>query len=224
MAIKTKGQLAADLISILTDGGLLTAAEDRTLRQNSYDSLAALSGNNAFVGDQGVTGALSVSGGITPSDLTASKIVLTNASKKLISSAYTEAELLALMASQTAWSSQAFSATDFQASGGGTWTVASGDLNYFKYKIIGKTMFINLQVTTTTISGSPTILAVLLPSSQTAIGFAVGSGFYNASGDPINVYVDHLGTYLSISRPALAAFTNGTNDQSFYLSIALEIQ
>lgn len=90
MAIRTKAQLASDLVSILTNGGLLTALEDRGLRQDSFDSLAALLGNNAFVGDQAITGAMSVSGGITPSDLTASRLVRTNASKLLVSSSYDE--------------------------------------------------------------------------------------------------------------------------------------
>lgn len=54
MAILTKAQLAAALNAGLTTGGALTAAEDRTLRQNLYDSMAALLGDNAFVGNVGI--------------------------------------------------------------------------------------------------------------------------------------------------------------------------
>lgn len=85
MAIKTKGTLASDLASILTNGGLLTALEDRGMRTDFIDSLACLLGNNAYTGDQAITGALSVSGGVTPSDLTASRILLADAAKKIVS-------------------------------------------------------------------------------------------------------------------------------------------
>lgn len=62
MAIKTKGQLASDLISVLTTGGLLTAIEDRGLRQDLYDSVAGLLGDNIFNGNQDINGVVTITG------------------------------------------------------------------------------------------------------------------------------------------------------------------
>lgn len=76
-----------------------------------------------------------------------------------------------LDAIEAAWVVPAFNATDFTTSGAGTWTVALGDVIKFKYKVIGKMMFIQLGLATTSVTrsgGDPVLLRVAIPGGHTA--------------------------------------------------------
>lgn len=84
MANKSKATLLSDLASILTNGGLLTAVEDRGMRTDFIDSFPTLSDNNTFTGNQTLSG------------LTASRLMRTNAGKVLVSSSYDEDDFVLL--------------------------------------------------------------------------------------------------------------------------------
>lgn len=62
------------------------------------------------------------------------------------------------------WSTVAFSAGNFTANGGGTWTVASGDQNVYRIrKLTNKTLDVHITLDTTTISGTVSSVNITLP-------------------------------------------------------------
>ena len=68
-----------------------------------------------------------------------------------------------------AWTSPAFSAGDYPASGSMTWTVASGDVISYSYLQLGKTMFVEFNIQTTTVGGTPSNrLKIKIPNGQIA--------------------------------------------------------
>ena len=105
----------------------------------------------------------------------------------------------------TSWTDVTFNAGNFTASGSMTWTVASGDVSYYRWVEIGKTMFVCVAVFTTTVGGTPsTALKVAVPNGRTAqaaTGLAIGlnnsavfTGFWQTNGSTIDFYVDATGT------------------------------
>ncbi len=67
------------------------------------------------------------------------------------------------------WVSPAFDAANFTGNGSMTWTVASGDVTTFAYSIVGKLMFVSVQILTTTVGGTPnTQLQITIPAGKTA--------------------------------------------------------
>jgi len=67
----------------------------------------------------------------------------------------------------TPWVTPAFSAGDF-TSDVGTWVVASGDVLTHRYLTIGSLMVLSLELTTTTVTGTPNILQVKIPGGKSA--------------------------------------------------------
>lgn len=80
------------------------------------------------------------------------------------------------------WTSVAFNAGDFTATGGMTWTVAAGDIATFAYTLVGKTMTVALHITNTTIGG------VLANTIQIKIpgGFTSARSMFNATATLID--------------------------------------
>lgn len=68
---------------------------------------------------------------------------------------------------QGAWISVPYNAGDFTATAG-TWTVDAGDVNTFAYYVQGKSVTVNLFISTTSVSANPTGLLVALPHGFTA--------------------------------------------------------
>ena len=68
-----------------------------------------------------------------------------------------------------AWTDVAFSAGNF-TSDSGSWTVASGDVDYFAYRVLNKTMSISFRIVGSTVSGSPNQLRIAIPASATSAG------------------------------------------------------
>jgi hypothetical protein len=99
-----------------------------------------------------------------------------------------------------------FDAGDFTASGSMTWTVAAGDVAYFRYSIIGKLMTVFLRVNTSTVGGTPsTALSVKIPGGKTA---ATGS----RTVVPIHVIDDNTGKIgvVDISGTSMDCYMSGT--------------
>lgn len=76
-----------------------------------------------------------------------------------------------------AWITVAFSAGNFTATGGGSWTVASGDQTRYAYQVHGKTMRLSFSVLTSTVAGTVTSLNIAIPGGYTAA--AINSGGYH---------------------------------------------
>jgi hypothetical protein len=101
--------------------------------------------------------------------------------------------------------------TAYNASGGGVWTVGSGDVIIHSYSLIGRALWITISLDTTTITGTVTALNVPLPTGYTA---AVKQSnpviIYNASSTAMEVgeaLVLASGTSVELRRPGLANFS-----------------
>lgn len=70
------------------------------------------------------------------------------------------------------WATEAFAAGNFTATGGGTWTVASGDQAVYRIRKINKTLDVHLDLNTTTVAGTVSALNITIPyTANTATGF-----------------------------------------------------
>lgn len=125
----------------------------------------------------------------------------------------------------SAWTNQAYDAGDFTASGG-TWTVASGNVITNKYKVVGKIMHWIVRLDSTTTSGTPSTLEVLVPGGHTIVGDMLGS----ASVVTTAAEFEHIlcaasgGTQISLLRYGVGVdFSDGTNTHAIYFSGTFEI-
>lgn len=123
------------------------------------------------------------------------------------------------------WTNVAYNAGNFsQASG--TWTVQSGDQTTYRYMLVGKTMFLNIRLDATDITGSPAWLSVAVPG-----GFTIGSTI-----DAINLV--QQGTFstgaweatsgttvvLFYASTAFGAWSAGTGDRAIIAATHFEVQ
>lgn len=69
---------------------------------------------------------------------------------------------------QGEWIQPAYDSNYFSSSGGGTWTVASGDVESFAYWLKGNTLHFQFVLNTTTTSGTLTYLVIIMPNGYTA--------------------------------------------------------
>lgn len=125
------------------------------------------------------------------------------------------------------WTATTFSAGHYVATAG-TWTVASGDVVVNRYKLIGKTLFWQVNVQTSTISGSPITLNVTLPNSYTNKSTLTFSmfGWYldNVTGELIKIRTVAAGSTVIINQVDVGAFATGTDNQTISFNIVLEIE
>jgi hypothetical protein len=70
------------------------------------------------------------------------------------------------------WTTVPFNAGMFAAGGAGTWTVGAGNVLVFEYAIVGKTLWLSVFLSGTTIGGTPTTLRISLLG---ATGCTLGS-------------------------------------------------
>lgn len=86
--------------------------------------------------------------------------------------------LLAIFPGGESWTSVAHAGGNFTVPSGSI-TIASGDQETFRYKRIGKTLFVQLSIASGTISGTPAYIEVLIPGSYTSAAAAqYGSYWY----------------------------------------------
>ena len=125
------------------------------------------------------------------------------------------------------WVDVSFSAGDFTASGSMTWTVGSGDVVTFAYRKIGKHMTVAIQLTATTVGGTPdTYLYITIPAGATAAKqvsniawcqLGVGLGFF------CNLEVTAGGTVIRAFRVG-GTWDTGTNTHDLMGEITFPIQ
>ncbi len=126
-----------------------------------------------------------------------------------------------------AWTTPAFDAANFTASGSMTWTVEAADVKTFSYLIIGKTMFLTVKLENTTVGGTPdTVLYIKIPESKLAAKGAYGPylsfdnnvgalGMWRTGAGIGNIYL--------YRNPAGDAWSAVTNAACVYVSITVEI-
>lgn len=69
---------------------------------------------------------------------------------------------------QGAWITPTFTAGDYTATGGGSWTVASGDVITYAYLLRGKTLSVNYKIVTTTVATTASSLDIKIPGGFTS--------------------------------------------------------
>lgn len=129
------------------------------------------------------------------------------------------------------WAGRTFSAGDYTGITG-TWTVASGDVTSFRWKVDlnAKTMTVNVNLTSTTTAGGCTALNIAIPGGYTGAAFdqneflyaytvdggtntLIGIARVQSGGSVINFYRDLAGT----------AFANVTDLLGLKASITFEL-
>jgi len=110
-----------------------------------------------------------------------------------------------------------YNASDFSGTSG-TWTVDSGDIATFKYAYLGQFMVVLWGIDTSTINATGQ-LQILVPDGKTATATSIGNSTYNDGGGAVSfesgfAQIVNGGAFIQIFRPGLAAFINGTNNQT----------
>lgn len=70
---------------------------------------------------------------------------------------------------QGSWITPPYSGGTYTATGGGTWTVDSGDVTTYRYRVNGRTLSLSVEADTTSIAGTVNSVNVFLPGGYTAI-------------------------------------------------------
>ena len=120
-----------------------------------------------------------------------------------------------------------FAAGDYSVTGGGSWTVEAGDVATYRFRILGKTMFMEIVIGGSTIGSAPVILTIALPESKkTANAWQIASGIYDngATVQDIKITATVSGVDILIQKIDDTAFTNGTNNQDIKFNTSFEIE
>ena len=123
------------------------------------------------------------------------------------------------------WTQVAFASGDFTAAPG-TWALTSPDLTQFRYKVIGKTMFLTLTVGASTTTSTPNALFVKIPGGYSAkVSDQWNFGVYanGSAWETLFITTAAADTNLGLFRGGGTLFPNGTNNQSVRFTIAFEI-
>lgn len=125
-----------------------------------------------------------------------------------------------------AWTTPSFDAANFTG-GGGTWTVGSGDVITYAYRMIGsKTMVISFTLDTTSVSGTTATLSIKVPNSKTTAKTMTHPVFIldNLARTTGIAIANAGGTTIGVSRTDAANFTASANQTYIYGQITLEVQ
>lgn len=127
------------------------------------------------------------------------------------------------------WQAVAFSAGDFTANGAMTWTVASGDISGNSYTLIGKTLFWNIAINTTTVGGTPnTELRVTLPAGLITASYTLIIPTFcldnNVADTLARADTSPGQTYVRIFHPLGTNWSLATDVTYIYFNLVVEIQ
>ena len=121
------------------------------------------------------------------------------------------------------WTAIVYSAGNFTASDSQTWTVDSGDQITFKYMIVGKTMWLQFNITTSSVSGSCAELRLALPAYTPFNSSIQPIRLFNSSNKSGIAVVENAGTYVKIQDASGSNLVSSTNDTSVQGTICFEI-
>jgi hypothetical protein len=106
----------------------------------------------------------------------------------------------------------------------GTWTVASGDVRGFSYRLVGDTCFLSLALDATSVSGTPGAeLRVTLPVTAAEAMTAPAVCFDNTTNRNAIATVTSSSTRLTIKRADGANWTASTNATSVFVTMAFKV-
>lgn len=119
-----------------------------------------------------------------------------------------------------------FSASDYFATGA-TWTVASGDVVNFSWKLTGKMLQVNIWLDTTTFSGTASVLSINIPNSYTRSVPSLALSFQFVDNGVTTTAIGYApiasSTEIRISRLDGANFTASTDNTYVRGTVFLEI-
>jgi hypothetical protein len=125
------------------------------------------------------------------------------------------------------WITPTFAAGNFTANGSMTWTVESGDVTTYAYRIDGKMMTVLVTIATTTVGGTPnTQLRIAVPAGRTSAKRVINPCFLLDNNVRATGYLD-VGagaTFITVNRTDTSNFTASTNLTYVYGEITFEIQ
>lgn len=125
-----------------------------------------------------------------------------------------------------AWTAVTYAAGDFTAVTG-TWTVASGDVTTFAYRMIGsKTMVVAFTLLTTSLSAGTSAVFIKIPNSKTANRTIYNACFINDNGTTLGGYctVPSAGTTIQVGKVDGTNLAIATNTTSIVGEITFEVQ
>lgn len=125
------------------------------------------------------------------------------------------------------WITPTFAAGDYVGTGAMTWTVASGDVEVMRYRIQGKTMTVNIILTTTTVGGtvnSP--LKIKIPASKSVSKRAINPCHILDNGTRLIAYLEVTptdATYINVAKADGSNWTLSTDNTYVRGQIVFEI-
>lgn len=125
------------------------------------------------------------------------------------------------------WITPTFAAGDYVGAGAMTWTVASGDVEVMRYRIQGKTMTVNIILTTTTVGGtvnSP--LKIKIPASKSVSKRAINPCHILDNGTRLIAYLEVTptdATYINVAKADGSNWTLSTDNTYVRGQIVFEI-
>lgn len=124
------------------------------------------------------------------------------------------------------WTAVSYDAGNFTSSSG-SWTVEEADVTTYSYMIMGKTMYLQWRIVSTTVAGTPGGLRIAIPASKTAakaveiIGLVNDNGGGNAAG---LISIAASGTYVTLYKDFVPnVWSNSTNATNVFGNIVFEI-
>jgi hypothetical protein len=127
------------------------------------------------------------------------------------------------------WAAVAFSAGNYTASGGGSWTVAAGDQVSLRYTLVGKTATIDFTLNTTTVAGTPSTLILTIPGlTAAATALKPCARVLDNGGTAVvglcETTASSAGIKFYTSMTAAGAWANSTDNTYVQGSITFEVQ
>ena len=212
-----------DELETLIYGAIVTtgSVSDEAYNATTWDGVMAIAPSKNAVRDEFETHK-TVQTGIHGLAITAAKTITCTQNTSLD-------EAVAMSSKLTipgAWTTPAFDAGNFTASGAMTWTVAAGDVITYSYIITGKIMTVIFNLKETTVGGTPAAeLRIAIPGSQVSTKAIITpclvyDGTAWATG---KIVIPVGGTYMSIYKIDNSNWTAGTDDHYINGEVTFEI-
>ncbi|HMF95106.1 MAG TPA: hypothetical protein VKE96_12460 [Vicinamibacterales bacterium] len=109
------------------------------------------------------------------------------------------------------WSSVPYSAANFTAVGGGTWTVDAGDVLFYDYALVGKTMWLNFNIMLSTLSGTVNELRIAYPGGYSSAGKPTYTPIYTNAGSAA-APIGGWGFCIGVTQASYLALRNDINN------------
>lgn len=127
---------------------------------------------------------------------------------------------------QGGWITPAFDGARFHLDGGATsWTVEAGDVQREAYWLKGRTLFLQFELVTTQVAGTPAYLAYTLPNSFTVASVRVkGFAQFNDNATSLAGYVDANGSGTTIVRIYKNTAANMTASSAMAVDVNTQLE